>query len=802
MMKNLFTTLAVLLTLSLTLPITSLAQRSMPGIPQSSLYKDLPLSIDQHTFQAPDMDLIRAEDEAEPTKYRVGVAVPVNLDMQNAGSWTELPNGGKIWRLSIEVEGAEALGVYYDNFWLPYGGELYLYNQEKSHMIGAFTEYNNSSDCVFANQLVEGDKVILEYYQPESQAIEPVISISEVAYNYRGVEFEFSPDGGSAWCMINVNCPEGDNWQDEKRGVVKQFMKIGWSYYLCSGTLVNNTEQDLTPYVLTAFHCGEGGSAADLNQWVFYFNYEAATCTGTYGPSNYSMTGCTKKAEGSYTTGSDFLLIELNYNVPGSYNAFFNGWNRRAIAADSGVSIHHPAGDIKKISTYTDALTSSQWNGNGVLSHWKVWWAETENGTSITEGGSSGSPIFDQNKHVVGDLTGGPADDCTNPLYSLYGKVYWSWDHMGTQPAQQLKPWLDPGNYGVYSWDGIYEASAPSPAFTADQTILQVGGIVNFENLTTGNPLEWEWTFDGGSPASYTGETPPEVTYNTPGIYDVILETSNTIGSATADSVGMIRVGAPTADFSATNNYLHSGESTDFMDESDGDPIAWSWTFEGGTPETSNEQNPTGIEYSAQGTYDVTLEVENQYGTGIITKEDYVVVDGPFAEFEANYTYVLVGEPVSFTDMSTNNPTSWNWKFFGGSPGSFSGQNPPEVVYNAPGSYDVKLTVTNDLGSNFVTKTDYIQVGNVGVEEQSLEESIDIFPNPSHGNITLKLGDNGLAGGYVHILNAGGELIRSLELTDNSAEVAIDLSVEPAGIYLVRISKEDNTVNRKVTLVK
>ena len=228
MMKNLFTSLLVLVALTLTMPIASLAQRSVPGVPQSTLYKDLPANIDQRLFPAPDMDQIRAEDEAEPLKYRVGVAVPVNLDMENAGTWTDLPDGGKIWRLSLAIDGAQALGVYYDNFWLPYGGELYLYNEEKSHVIGAFTEDNNNPDCVFANQLVEGDVVTLEYYQPESQSIEPIISISEVAYNYRGVEFEFSPDGGSAWCMINVNCPEGDDWQDEKRGVVKQYMKIGW----------------------------------------------------------------------------------------------------------------------------------------------------------------------------------------------------------------------------------------------------------------------------------------------------------------------------------------------------------------------------------------------------------------------------------------------------------------------------------------------------------------------------------------------------------------------------------------------
>ncbi|MEN8226193.1 MAG: trypsin-like peptidase domain-containing protein, partial [Bacteroidota bacterium] len=478
-MKNQISILIMFIALSLSLPQNTWAQRSVPGVPQSTLYKDLPLQVDQHEFQAPDMAVIEAEDNADLMHYRVGVAVPINLNIDNSGYWTDLPDGGKIWRLSIKVEGAEALGVYYNSFWLPYGGELYLYNEEKTHLIGAYTEENNSPDCVFANRLVEGDVVILEYYQPAEQSIEPLISISEVAYNYRGVQFESSPErGGSVWCMINVNCPEGDNWQDEKKGVVKQYMKIGFSYYLCSGTLINNTSQNLTPYVLTAFHCGEGGTAANLNQWIFYFNYEAATCSGNWGPANYSMTGCSKKAEGSHDTGSDFLLLQINYDVPVSYNAYYNGWDRTNIGADSGVNIHHPAGDIKKISTYTDQLTSSQWNNNGVLSHWKAWWAETVNGTSITEGGSSGSPIFSQDGLVVGDLTGGPVDNCNNPLYSLYGKVYWSWDMMGALSNQRLKPWLDPGNYGPEKWEGTYAGTEPSPDFSADQINIQTGEAV------------------------------------------------------------------------------------------------------------------------------------------------------------------------------------------------------------------------------------------------------------------------------------------------------------------------------------
>ena len=164
-----------------------------------------------------------------------------------------------------------------------------------------------------------------------------------------------------------------------------------------------------------------------------------------------------------------------------------------------------------------------------MLSHWKVHWQETINGTSITEGGSSGSPLFSQDGLVVGDLTGGPADDCQNPSYSLYGKVYYSWDKMGTGLNQRLKPWLDPNDYGPEKWEGTYGIDPPSPDFSADNTNLQTGETVTFTDMTTGNPLDWEWTFEGGIPATFSGQTPPPIAYNTPGRYDVTLESSNTL---------------------------------------------------------------------------------------------------------------------------------------------------------------------------------------------------------------------------------------------------------------------------------
>ncbi|MCK5839157.1 MAG: trypsin-like peptidase domain-containing protein, partial [Bacteroidales bacterium] len=269
---------------------------------------------------------------------------------------------------------------------------------------------------------------------------------------------------------------------------------IGW----CTGSMINNTTWDLTPYVLTAHHCGEDCLATHFNQWIFYFKYEAATCTGSTGPQNVTMTGCSLKAEGDRYTGSDFALLLLNSTPPSSHEPFWAGWNRTNTPSPSGVGIHHPAGDIKKISTYNSPLGESQWNNNGVLSHWKAVWSATVNGISIVEEGSSGSPLFDSEHRIVGDLGGGPGNQsCENTSYSLYGKVYWSWDKMGSQPHQQLQYWLDPISTGDFYLPGT-DGNDPICDFEADDPSVPLGGNVDFTDLSMGNPENWSWSFPGG----------------------------------------------------------------------------------------------------------------------------------------------------------------------------------------------------------------------------------------------------------------------------------------------------------------
>ena len=139
-------------------------------------------------------------------------------------------------------------------------------------------------------------------------------------------------------------------------------------------------------------------------------NHPDAPILGT-SPSYNSKTGATLRARGDIDGGSDFQLVQINTAIPSYYNVYYNGWDRSGSSSSSGVGIHHPAGDIKKISTYSSTLSSSTWNGSGYIgatnAHWRTSWISTTNGYGVTEGGSSGSPIFNSSGRILGTLTGG-----------------------------------------------------------------------------------------------------------------------------------------------------------------------------------------------------------------------------------------------------------------------------------------------------------------------------------------------------------------------------------------------------------
>ena len=171
----------------------------------------------------------------------------------------------------------------------------------------------------------------------------------------------------------------------------------------------------------------------------------------------------------------------------------------------------------------------------------------------------------------------------------------------------------------------------------------------------------------------------------------------------------------PVADFEADRTFIPVGESINFTNLSERASV-WSWTFSGGTPSTSNEENPEPIVYNTPGEYSVTLAASNQFGDGDTkTRTNYIKVvplptEAPTAYFAANQVTVIAGNSIDFTDLSRGEPWVWQWSFEGAQPTSSTDQNPHNIRYNNIGSFNVTLIVQNPLGADTLTMEDYIHV--------------------------------------------------------------------------------------------
>ena len=428
------------------------SQLCVEAVPWSFELDNIDSTIPVITLAQPDLSDMD-DDSKQELPYAFSKILKADISPEIHGVWMNLEDGRKIWRIHIEAKDALALGLYFTHFSLPGGVSLFVYDEDRKQLKGAFTSHNNRQSGVFATELIIGDEFIIELNIPEYIYDKSFFTIHEVSYAFRGISLI---QGKSDFCEIDVNCsPEGDNWQYEKKGVVRIKIKLNGFEYWCSGSLVNNTALDLTPYVLTADHCAfkfnHYATPAEVENWIFYFNYEAENCDDPQPWNGYfSLTGAVKIANGGEqgNEGSDFYLLRLIDNIPNISSVYFNGWSAINEPSSSGVTIHHPDGDIKKISTYNQQLISTGWQGSFLQSHWKVYWVETENNWGVTEGGSSGSPLFNEDGLIIGTLTGGLAG-CFNPDDpDYYGKFSYHWDLNGSDDTLQLKPWLDPMNTG------------------------------------------------------------------------------------------------------------------------------------------------------------------------------------------------------------------------------------------------------------------------------------------------------------------------------------------------------------------
>ncbi|MCC8146060.1 MAG: trypsin-like peptidase domain-containing protein [Bacteroidales bacterium] len=400
------------------------------------------------------------------THYPFAYKFMTNIRKGIDGTETILLDGTKVWQVGIHSEGAYSLNLLFTEYDIPPGGKLFIYNTDHTHLIGSFDHRNNSPAGMLPIRPVSGDKIIIEYSEPADAPYPARLVIGEVNHDYRDImespmlRREPSADLSAYRCMPDVLCEQTD-----ERNVRATVLLMINGTAACTGTLINNTGQDKTPYLLTAVHCLNPNTI--FPQEMDYYIERAGTIV-TFFNYNRQVCGSTMKATQDMSTAityprviienKDIALLELQEKPPLTYNAYYAGWDINTTANQPPyTNIHHPGGGVKKFGITGSALTLTSWSTSSTSpfdrdSHWRV--ASWQIGS--THGGSSGSPLFSPEGLIIGGLTGG-SSTCLNTYPNGNSDFFFAL-HKGWETnnaSNQLKTYLDPQNKGVKKLAGL-----------------------------------------------------------------------------------------------------------------------------------------------------------------------------------------------------------------------------------------------------------------------------------------------------------------------------------------------------------
>lgn len=464
--------------------------------PVSLLNSDILKNISIVDIINPQDDLNKKEDNIELFNYTFAIALN-NEKLIQKGTWIKTKDNNWIWILKINASEAKSLAFDFNKIDLKEKDKLYIFNNNKN--VYNISKTNLSTNNSYSSKYFNGNNISIEYSPNSNDTLSFFTKNITLNYAFKEVNGHYG-FGTSGDCEINADCNTDEEYQPEKRSVVRiRTVKtvdgktwLGW----CTGTIIGNTNQDSTPYMITADHCYnymidgnyEGASTQDLENWIFYFNYESDGCDSPQSEgtlANEYIQGASYKAN-SGTAGdadSDFCLLELNQRIPNEYNVFWAGWDSRNIPSSNGYSYHHPSGDIKKINTYSSLLASSQYDERGPSNtHWRVFWE-----TGVTEAGSSGSSILNSKGQIIGILTGGGSSCSSTTSSDLYGKISYSWEYK-PENNKQLKHWLNPNNSAVESIIGYDNSGLKKIKYTENVNLHPnpvLDGKINFGNIDT-----------------------------------------------------------------------------------------------------------------------------------------------------------------------------------------------------------------------------------------------------------------------------------------------------------------------------
>ena len=442
--------LAILLTLCLLIYNHLTAQISHGGKPlpmttintrSGSLFKEMP------PFDIEEQLRIDSLNESDlRSGYHFAYKFMTDFTPENSGISFTQADGTRVWRLGIRSTGAYSINILFTEYELPEGAQLFLYNPDQTHILGSFNYLNNSKLGILPVSPIQGDELIIEYQEPANTPFHGKLKVGEVNHDYRRLkEYEPKDNNPFFWCMKPLTClqQETDKYNEIGRSVVLIILN---GETACTGTLINNTENDGKPYILTASHCLNNQFTIENPDYeqiagtiVTFFNYESTLCEPVMrATEEMSMASTYFRATNEST---DMALLELLETPPVYYRPYYAGWNAKDQGAAPYINIHHPNASVKRVSkadnVKIDSYPESLFEENG---HWHVEeWSE-----GSTYGGSSGSSLFDSNCRIIGGLSGG-LSSCSQPYNDYFYMLSRSWE-ISPNPDKQLKIWLDPSN--------------------------------------------------------------------------------------------------------------------------------------------------------------------------------------------------------------------------------------------------------------------------------------------------------------------------------------------------------------------
>lgn len=521
MRRFLFVLLAAGLVVAGVEPAAGQTASSQPVSPSQHFSSLRPLS-DVPLTVLPEADLQRgakqpASTDAAPgggtpiRPYRYGVTVDAGLTPASSGAWERADSGEWVWRLRLQSRDARSTSVSFSEFDLPPGARLFVRSPSGDQLHGPYTAADATAGS-HRTPLVRGDVSVVELVVPDGRREAVRLTIGQVVHGFRSVfdRITGGSSGGAAAkdgaCNLDVVCPEGNPWFPVYRSVAAYTFVQGQSAFVCTGSLVNNTAEDRTPYFLTAEHCVS--TPETVTTMVFHWNYQSPVCRDRGTTRNaaepqdefdeQTSTGALLRArygnnhrQGRIAGRPDLALVEIDDEIPESYGLYFAGWDRSGAVPDRGVTVHHPAGSAKRISFDDSPLLRTAYAQESASSGDTHWLIESwELGT--TEGGSSGAPLYNDDQQIVGVLSGGAAgcvagsarDNNQPDWYGSLAAGFTKTDFDNTTFADLL----DPMDTGTQSLSGMTQTDDTTPpARISDLRVIEA----------TGSQVRLSWTAPG-----------------------------------------------------------------------------------------------------------------------------------------------------------------------------------------------------------------------------------------------------------------------------------------------------------------